>query len=82
MLDYDYLPEEQCIRFRKDNVEADYRLCFLEAGEKTYLAVSRIAEEREKGNIPYLVNAFFIKNLFAKPVEYRKFEALFPEDAD
>ena len=82
VLDYDYLPEEQCIRFRKDNVEADYRLRFREAGDKNYLAVSRIAEERDKGNIPYLVNAFFIRNLRARPVEYRQFEALFPEDAD
>lgn len=82
VLDYSYLPEEQRIRFRKDDVEADYRLRFHEAGEKSYLAVSRIAEEREKGNIPYLVNAFFIKNLRARPVEYRQFEALFPEESE
>ena len=79
-VEYTYLPEEQLIRFRKDNVEADYRLHFYEAGGKYYLAVSRVAEEREKGNIPYLVNAFFIKNLGAKPVEYQKFESLFPKD--
>ena len=78
-VDYSFLSEEESIRFRKDNVEADYRLHFCENEGKSYLRVSRIAEEREKGNIPYLVNAFFIKNLRAKPVDYRKFEALFPE---
>ncbi len=81
-LDYSFLPEEQLIRFCRDGVEADYRLRFLEAEGKHYLAVSRIAEEREKGNIPYLVNAFFIKNLRARPVEYQKFEGLFPKDGD
>lgn len=81
VLAYTYLPEEETIRFRRDNVEADYRLRFCEDGGKNYLSVSRVAEEREKGNIPYLVNAFFIKNLRAKPVEYRKFQAMF-EDED
>ena len=79
VLDYTYLPEEESVRFRKESVEADYRLRFFEAEGKTYLRVSRAAEEREKGNIPYLVNAFFIKNLRAKPVDCRQFEAMFPE---
>lgn len=79
---YSYLPEEESVRFRKENVEADYRLRFFESGGKTYLRVSRVAEEREKGNIPYLVNAFFIKDLQAKPVDCRQFEALFPENGD
>ena len=78
---YSYLPEES-VRFRKENVEADYRLRFFESEGKTYLRVSRVAEEREKGNIPYLVNAFFIRDLHAKPVDCRQFEALFPADGD
>ena len=79
---YSYLPEEESIRFRKENVEAEYRLRFFESEGKTYLRVSRVAEEREKGNIPYLVNAFFIRDLHAKPVDCRQFEALFPADGD
>ena len=79
---YSFLPEEEIVRFRKENVEADYRLRFFESEGKTYLRVSRIAEEREKGNIPYLVNAFFIKDLHAKPVDCRQFEALFPKDGE
>ena len=63
-------------------MEADYRLHFCENEGKSYLRVSRIAEEREKGNIPYLVNAFFIRDLHAKPVDCRQFEALFPADGD
>ena len=82
VLDYTYLPEEESVRFRKESVEADYRLRFFEAEGKTYLRVSRAAEEREKGNIPYLVNAFFIKDLHAKPVDCRQFEALFPKDGE
>ena len=81
-LDYTYLPEEESVRVRKESVEADYRLRFFEAEGKTYLRVSRVAEEREKGNIPYLVNAFFIKDLHAKPVDCRQFEALFPKDGE
>ena len=79
---YSYLPEEESVRFRKENVEADYRLRFFESEGKTYLRVSRVAEEREKGNIPYLINAFFIRDLHARPVDCRQFEALFPEDGD
>ena len=44
---------------------------------KTGLRVSRVAEEREQGNIPYLVNALFIRNLQVKPVDYRRFESMF-----
>ena len=79
---YSYLPEEESVRFRKENVEADYRLRFFESEGKTYLRVSRVAEEREKGNIPYLVNAFFIRDLHARPMDCRQFEALFPADGD
>ena len=77
-VEYTYLPEEQLLRFRKDNVEADYRLRFYEDQGKHYLCVSRVAAEREKGNIPYLVNAFFIKGLNASPVDCRAFRSLFP----
>ena len=79
---YTYLPEEESVRFRKENVEADYRLRFFESEGKTYLRVSRVAEEREKGNSPYLVNAVVIRDLHAKPVDCRQFEALFPADGD
>ena len=79
-LEYSFSPEEESIRFRKDSEEADYRLRFCEDGGKNYLSVSRVAEEREKGNIPYLVNAFFIKGLNAAPVDCRAFRSLFPAD--
>ena len=83
VLDYSFSPETATITFRKDNVAADYRLSFPTAEGKTGLRVSRVAEEREQGNIPYLVNAFFIKNLRAKPMDYRRFEAMFSaEEAD
>ena len=49
------------------------------SSQDSALRVSRAAEEREKGNIPYLVNAFFIRDLHAKPVDCRQFEALFPK---
>ena len=81
VLDYSFQPESGSIRFRRESVEADYRLDFRSAEGKTYLRASRMAEEREKGNIPYLVNAFFIKNFRAKPVDYRQFLALFPEES-
>ena len=81
VLDYSYRPEEGLIRFARENTEADYRLRFFSAEGKSYLSVGRVAEEREKGNIPYLVNAFFIKNFRAKPVDFRQFQALFDEDA-
>jgi hypothetical protein len=77
VVDFSFCPETATITFRRDNVEADYRLSFPTAEGKTGLRVSRVAEEREPGNIPYLVNAFFIKNLRAKPVDYRRFEAMF-----
>ena len=79
---YRFLPESGSIRFSRENTEADYALRFYERDGKHYLRVTRVAEEREKGNIPYLVNAFFVKNLRAKPVDYRQFRALFPEDED
>ena len=82
VLNYSFQPENGIIRFRKENTEADYRLTFFEAEGKSYLRAARVAEEREKGNIPYLVNAFFIKNFHAKPVDFRKFEALFPEESE
>ena len=77
VVDYSFSPETATITFRRDNVEADYRLSFLRAEGKTGLRVSRVAEEREQGNIPYLVNAFFIRNLRVKPVDYRRFESMF-----
>ena len=77
-LEYSFAPEEETVRFRKDSVEADYRLRFYEDQGKHYLCVSRVAAEREKGNIPYLVNAFFIKGLNASPVDCRAFRSLFP----
>ena len=71
-LEYRFLPEEETLRFSREGTEADYRLRFYEDDEgKHYLCVSRVAEEREKGNIPYLVNAFFIKGLNASPVDCR-----------
>ena len=79
VVDYSFRPEDGLIQFRRESVEADYRLRFFTAEGKTYLSVGRVAAEREKGNIPYLVNAFFIKNLRAKPVDYRQFQALFGE---
>lgn len=82
VLNYSFQPENGIIRFRKENTEADYRLTFFKAEGKSYLRAARVAEEREKGNIPYLVNAFFIKNFHAKPVDFRKFEALFPEESE
>lgn len=77
VVDYSFCPETATITFRRGSVEADYRLSFPTAEGKTGLRVSRVAEEREPGNIPYLVNAFFIKNLRAKPIDYRRFESLF-----
>ena len=68
------------ITFLKENAEADYRLRFCEKEGQSWLSVSRVAEERERGNIPWLVNAFFIKGLGAKPVDYRQAQALFPEE--
>ena len=82
VVEYSYPAGEGIIRFRRENVEADYRLRFYTDAGKTYLSVRREAEEREQGNIPYLVNAFFIKNLRAEPVDFRKFQSLFPEDEE
>ncbi len=82
VLDYSFQPESGTIRFRRESVEADYRLSFYTSEGKSYLRAARVAEEREKGNIPYLVNAFFIKNFRAKPIDFRKFEALFPEERE
>ena len=79
-VEYSFRPEDGVITFRRENVEADYRLRFFTAEGKTYLCVGRVAEEREKGNIPYLVNAFFIINLHAKPVDFRKIQALLGEE--
>lgn len=79
VVDYS-LPEAHVVRFEKEGVEADYRLRFCAAGDKTCLCVSRVAAEREQGNIPYLVNAFFIMNLRAQPVDYRKGQNLFPDE--
>ncbi len=68
------------ITFQKENVEAVYRLRFCEKEGQSWLSVSRVAEEREQGSIPYLVNAFFIKGFAAKPVDYRQAQAMFPEE--
>ncbi len=76
-VDFSFSPETATVTFRKDNVEADYRLSFPTRDGKTGLCVSRVAEEREQGTIPYLVNAFFINNLHAKPIDYRRFENFF-----
>ena len=81
-VEYSFLPEEELLRFRRSGVEADYRLRFREHDGKDYLCVTRVAEAREKGDIPYLINAFFIGNFGAKPVDYRQFQALFPEDGE
>ncbi len=82
VVEYSYPAGEGVIRFRRENVEADYLLRFYTDAGRTYLCVSRAAEEREPGNIPYLINAFFIKNLRAEPVDFRKFMSLFPDDEE
>ena len=79
-LDYSLLPQEERIRFRLNGVEAEYRLRFAERDGKSVLQLSRTAAEREKGSIPYLVNAFFIRNFEAKPLPYQQAETLFEEE--
>ena len=79
-LDYSLLPQEERIRFRLNGVEAEYRLRFAERDGKSVLQLSRTAAEREKGSIPYLVNAFFIRNFGAKPLPYQQAETLFEEE--
>ena len=78
-LAYAYDAQRQEIVFRLGAVEAVYRLAFFETAGQHFLRVSRAAAEREQGNIPYLVNAFFIKHFGAKALDYRQFAELFPE---
>lgn len=74
------LPQEDLIRFAYNGVEADYRIRFAEKDGKTVLCFGRVAEEREKGNLPYRINAFLIKQFGAKPLDYRSCAALFDEE--
>ena len=78
-LDYS-LPEEDLIRFFRDGVTADYRLRFAEREGRSYLRLGRVAQEREKGNIPYLINALLVRNIGAKVVDYRTAESIFAEE--
>lgn len=81
-LDYRYDASSGTVTFARENVEAAYRLDFYEHAGQSGLRVGRVAEEREKGPLPYLVNAFFITGFGAKPVDFRKFPAMFPEDGE
>ncbi len=74
-----FRPEERVIVLAREGVEAAYRLQFGTDEGKTCLRVSRVAEEREQGTIPYLINALFIRELGAKPIDYRKGEIFFEE---
>ncbi len=78
-LDYS-LPTADQIRFFAGGTEADYRLCFAEAESGTWLRLSRVAAEREKGNIPYLINLLLIGSFGAKAVDYREAESIFTEE--
>lgn len=80
-LAYSLQPEEQ-IRFSDTEVQADYRLRFAEREGKSYLQLGRVAAEREKGNIPYLINALMIKGFGARAVDYREAEGLFAEEEE
>ena len=74
------LQQEDQIRFSAAEEQADYRLRFAEQEGKCYLQLGRVAEERENGNIPYLINELMIKGFGARAVDYRKVEALFTEE--
>ncbi len=75
-----FCPEDETLVLSREGAEAGFRLRFAtdELG-RLCLRVSRAAEERAPGTIPYLVNALFIKNLGAKPIDYRKGEEFFEE---
>ena len=72
--------EERELVLSREGVEAAYRLGFGTDEGRTCLRVSRVAEEREQGTIPYLINALFIRELGAKPIDYRKGEEFFEDD--
>lgn len=76
------LLSDELIRFSKENVEADYRLRFAEGESGVCLQIGRVAAEREKGNIPYLINTLLIRGFGAKPVDYRRVAPLFDKEEE
>lgn len=80
-LSYEYDPEQERILFRLNGTEAAYALRFYENEGLCGLIVGREADEREKGNIPWLINAFFVRGFAGVPVDYRVFDELFPADS-
>ena len=51
----------------------EHQLSFYIAENKTYLKVSRVKYMHSGGNIPWMINRFFIEKLGAVPVDYSYF---------
>lgn len=63
------------ITFSHVGVSIDYQLSFYTIENRTYLKASRI-KFFHNGNIPFMVNSFFINKIGAIPVDYTHFESV------
>ena len=70
-----YFLSDDCsiITFTRYNAKFPYEMFTEEVDESTVLRIEQIPKIMGKGNVPYLINEFFIKKFNAKPLEYSKY---------
>lgn len=72
VLEYNFFEEDSVI-FTRYNVGFPYKITVDEFKEYIILKVEQLPLVMDKGNVPYLINEFFIKKFAAKPIDYQKF---------
>lgn len=71
----EYFLSDDCsvITFTRYNSKYPYKMFTEEVDESIVLRIEQIPRIMDRGNVPYLINEFFIKKFNAKPLEYRNY---------
>ena len=73
VLEYDFDEQNSVVTFKRYNAKFPYKIEIDEFKESIVLRVEQIPLVMDKGNVPYYINEFFIKNFDAKPLEFKQY---------
>ncbi len=73
LLEYYLSDDYSVITFTRYNSKFPYKILIDEVNESIILRVEQIPKIMDRGNVPYLINEFFIKKFNATPLEFEKY---------
>ena len=76
ILEYVFDADCKTIVFKRFGASVECKLSFYIVENKTYLKVSRVKLLHATGNIPLMINRFFIEKIGAIPVDYTHFRTI------